>query len=357
MRTFLPIKGPGGRMLTPREKAALFVLAVTLVVSLLTLLLGASAFVPSPSRNPVLAAVSVPSRVVGGGAIAFYALVIVWSALVYWKGERAANLGSLSGRVFAGFCAAMGISGALGVARFDAAGDLGTLVGSAVHDTLGPPVGFGLLLLLVLLGLSLAAQGYWTALRGSAAAAGDAPYRPYRLVRDESLWGSVARRRSGDAPLPGDGDPTPEDRTLAVTQAMEEIERSQGVTILEVDLRCDPPAREDVEAPEEEGPRSIGEEVAEAPPPPAGSEEAEVRRGLEQVQATLDLDAGAGRPRDAEPPSAEDALVEPQARAPDSADPFERPGILDRVSPEERAPREGPERPYTSFDWRGRPLD
>jgi len=370
MRTFLPIKGPGGRTLTPREKVALLVLAVTLVVSLLTMLAGPDAFVPATAKNPILAAVAVPSRLVGGGTIAFYALVIVWSALIYWKGERAANLGPLPARLFAAVGAAVGISGALGVADLAAAGGLGSLVGGAVRNTLGPSVGFPILLLLVLLGFSLAAQGYWSALRGPLPAGSGAPpatpRRATSLLRSESFWGGLGRRRSGDAPMPDDGDPTSEDRSLAVTKAMEEIERSTGVTILEVER--DAARRSEEEAPEEEAPASSGEEVAAAPPPPAGTEEAEVQRGLESVRSSLLLPPDAPTAATTEPPAmqgeattsdGDDVTAPPAdatAPAPPREDPYERPGLLDGVAPDDSA-ADSPKRPYTSFDWRGRPLD
>ena len=48
MRKFLPIKGPGGRYLTPNEKVALLILGLTLVLCVLTLL---SLLTPCP-RSP-----------------------------------------------------------------------------------------------------------------------------------------------------------------------------------------------------------------------------------------------------------------------------------------------------------------
>ena len=80
-------------------------------------------------------------------------------------------------------------------------------------------------------------------------------------------------RGAGEPPLPDDGDPSPEARTLAVTQAMEEIERSQGVRIVDI---------------EESEPESIGESVDAAPEPGADTEEGEVQAGLREVQGLLD---------------------------------------------------------------------
>ena len=356
MRTFLPIKGPGGRLLMPREKAALCVLAFTLVFCLVTLLAGPRAFLAGTPRNPVLAVVSVPSRLLGGGVLALYALVLLWSSLIYWKGERVARLEPVPGRLLAAAGAALGISGALGVARLDTAGEMGVAVGSALHHTLGSSFGLTILFLLVLLGLSLAAQGTWNVLRGAptaaagavgAGAAGAAAVGP-TLRRNEALWGAGGGRRSAEPSLPDDGDPSPEDRTLAVTQGLAEIERSQGVTILEV---------------EREAPRSVGEEVEEAPPPPPDSEEVEVREGLRRVAEALE-ERVAEEPRAAEaraePDAPCDAAPEPEAATPPEGDPFARPGLLDRLprrdAPEEAAP-EGEARPFTNFDWRGQPLE
>ena len=76
MRTFLPIKGPGGRTLTPMEKAALIILGVTLVLCVVTLLAGEGAFGDDAAPNPILAAVGALSRALGGGIVALYAIVL-----------------------------------------------------------------------------------------------------------------------------------------------------------------------------------------------------------------------------------------------------------------------------------------
>ncbi|MGQ0613716.1 MAG: hypothetical protein ACT4PV_08270 [Planctomycetaceae bacterium] len=347
MRMFLPIKGPGGRLLTPREKVALFVLALTLILSLVTLFAGPRAFLAGTARNPVLAFVSVPSRILGGGVLALYALVLLWSSLIYWKGERAARLDPVSGRVLAAIGAVLGISGALGIARLETAGNVGIAVGSALHNTLGSSLGLTVLFLLVLLGMSLAAQGYWGALRSATAMAAAAPAAPAAvpsLRRNEALWGAAGGRRSTEQELPDDGDPSPEDRTLAVTQGLEEIERSQGVTILEV---------------ERETPRSLGEEVAEAPPPPPGCEEDEVQEGLRRVAASLAQPADT-LPEAADPAPPGCAAPDAEAVAETPGDPYARPGLLDRLpqhGEEQAPPADAEPRPFSNFDWRGQPLE
>ena len=63
MRHFLPIKGPGGRALTTKEKAALVILSVTLILLVLTLLAGDRAFGDEPARNPVFGLVSSQSSI------------------------------------------------------------------------------------------------------------------------------------------------------------------------------------------------------------------------------------------------------------------------------------------------------
>jgi hypothetical protein len=195
---------------------------------------------------------------------------------------------------------------------------------------------------------------------------------------------------------------------------MEEIERSQGVTIVEVDERP-----------------SIGEEVEEAPPPPPASEESEVQEGLAAVADALELADPPARSDEAwavetevqeEPPRAEEeyeteehGLVpvppadnpaaawqmvpvpeeegvragEEELRAPEEAaapaeeaevaapeeteapeapqadgyadeDPYAQGGLLRRIQeetpPERPEPATEDERPFTTFDWRGRPL-
>jgi hypothetical protein len=218
-----------------------------------------------------------------------------------------------------------------------------------------------------------------------------------------------ASRRVSGIPFVDDGDPSADERTLAVTQAMEEIERRQGVTIIEVDERP-----------------SIGEEVEEAPPPPAASEEAEVQQGLAAVTDALEVsdepldviesrreawavetevqeeppqeeyetpehglvpvppaDSPAAAWQVASPPAEEEGVrageeeaveAEEAAEAPGTAedaetpqadgyadeDPYAQGGLLRRL--QEQAPppaeptSEDEERPFTTFDWRGRPL-
>ncbi|MGH7163528.1 MAG: hypothetical protein ACREID_08585, partial [Planctomycetota bacterium] len=314
---FLPIKGPGGRALTPFEKAALLVLGVTLVVCVLTLVAGNRAFLSGPARNPIFAVVSFPSRLLGGGIVALYGLVVVWTGLLYFKGERIARVAPLPGRLFAALGVTVGISGALGVARMETAGDLGLLVGGALHDTLGGAVGLPLLLLLVLIGFSLAAQGSWTALReATPTAAAPAPKSSAAAI---SLSPPPGRRMAQEPALPDDGDPSAEARTLAVTQAMEEVERSQGVTIVDV---------EPSEAPE---PRTVGEEVDEAPAPPPGAEEAEVQRGLLEIAQALRPDAEAAPEAEPDPaPEPEPAPAPaPPAPAVAEAEEYGPPYVID----------------------------
>ena len=70
MRTFLPITGPGGRALTPKEKIALALLAVTLIVCVLTMIAGEQVFVSGTAQNPVFELIAIPSRLLGGGVLA-----------------------------------------------------------------------------------------------------------------------------------------------------------------------------------------------------------------------------------------------------------------------------------------------
>jgi len=396
MRMFLPIKGPGGRYLTPREKVALLVLGITLVLCVLTVLHGEHAYLKDQARNPIFALVSLLCREFGGGIIALYALVLVWSGLIYFKGEKIARVTPLTGRLFAAIAVTVGVSGALGIAHLQTAGGLGNVVGGALHRTFGGGVGFPMLLSLMLLGLHLAGQGAWAAMR-----------EPAPVAARGSGGGGIAfdapSRRVSGIPFVDDGDPSADERSLAVTQAMEEIERRQGVTIIEVDERP-----------------SIGEEVEEAPPPPATSEESEVQRGLEVVEDALEV---------AEPPAAEAWAVEtevqeepprtdeeyetsehglvpvppdespaaasqiapapqveeegvhageeeapaeaaetlevqepeeaPQADGFADEDPYAKGGLLRRIQDEAPPVEEPPpeeERPFTTFDWRGRPL-
>ena len=275
MRMFLPIKGPGGRYLTPNEKIALLILGLTLVLGVLTLLAGEAAYLDDGAQNPVFGFVAVLCRSIGGGVIALYALVLVWSGLIYFKGERVADVAPLGGRMFAALAVTVGVSGALGIAHMESAGQLGTLVGSALGRSLGGAVGFPVLLMLMLLGFHLAGQGAWTALRepvavAAAAGAAASPHAAFGYGLDDP----AERRFAQESPMPDDGDPTADERSLAVKQAMEEIERSQGVTIVDVE-------------PEAEARPSIGEDVDAAPAPAHETEEAEVQDGLRSVADLL----------------------------------------------------------------------
>ncbi len=427
MRMFLPIKGPGGRALTPNEKVALLVLGLTLVLCVLTLLAGESAYVAGEAQNPVFAVVALFGGMLGAGILAFYGIVMLWSGLIYFRGERIAKVAPLGGRLFAAFMVALGVSGALGIARLGTAGDLGLLVGRALGNTFGAGVGFPVLLLIMMLGVHLSSQGVWSAFREAATAT--AGLSPAPSAAGLGLGFAEAPRRRASAPptLPDDGDPTADERTLAVTQAMEEIERSKGVTVVEVgqqqdDAQSDRP--------------SIGEEVEQVPPPAPGSEEEAILRGLLDVSERLapsddlevkDLeevraeqthatpppvaedpaeyeveDHGAvpvppeavGYPAPAAPPAPRreqshfqwDAVSEekplevmdiadvvspeapeadaasPEATAPEPAaapegDPYAQGGLLRRLPKHAEDPPPDPDKPYTTFDWRGQPLE
>jgi hypothetical protein len=325
---FLPIKGPGGRYLTPREKLALLILGITLVLCILTVLHGEHAYQDDQSRNPIFGVVSLLCRKFGGGIIALYALVLVWSGLIYFKGEKIARVTPLSGRVFAALAVTVGVSGALGIANLHTAGGLGHLVGGALGRTFGGGVGFPMLLVLMLLGLNLAGQGAWAAMREPVPAAARAGGGGFALDAPSS--------RVSGIPFVDDGDPTADERTLAVTQAMEEIERRQGVTIIEVDERP-----------------SIGEEVADAPPPPPESEESEVREGLAAVEDMLEV--ADARPETAAPTmwAVETEVQEEPARAEEEYEseehglvpvpPAESPAAAWQVPPEEEGVSAGEE--------------
>ena len=276
MRSFLPIKGPGGRYLTTREKVALLILGLTLVLFALTLLAGDDAYVDEPGRNPVWAFVAALCRTFGGGVVALYGIVLVWSGLIYFKGEKVADVAPLGGRVFAAVAVAIGLSGALGIGQLDSAGRLGLVVGGALYNTFGDVIGFVFMFGLMGFGLNLAGQGAWTALREPMPAAGGAA--PAKAA-GFGFGIQAPPDRQTAPPMPDDGDPSADERSMAVTQAMEEIERSKGVTIVEMDEEEEP-----------EGRSSIGEEVDEAPPPPPDTEEAEVQRGVETIVESLDED-------------------------------------------------------------------
>ncbi len=268
MRTFLPIKGPGGRYLTPREKVALLILGITLALCVLTVLAGDRAYAPDQGLNPISSFAAWLAQTFGGGIIALYALVLVWSGLIYFKGENVVRVGPLPGRLFAAMCVTIGISGLLGIPGLVTAGALGTTVGGAIGNTFGATLGFPILILLLMLGAHLAGQGAWSAMRGPAMAAAGIPGVSLGGGAGFGIEAATGRFHT-DTPLPDDGDPTADERTLAVIQAVEEIERSQGVTIVDVDRP------------------SIGEEVEAAPEPAEDTEEAEVQRGLQQVADVL----------------------------------------------------------------------
>ena len=80
-----------------------------------------------------------------GEIVALYAIVLIWSALIYWKGEKVARVQPLSGRLFAALCVVIGISGALGLTQLSTAGDLGAVVGALdARDAVGFQVRQGL---------------------------------------------------------------------------------------------------------------------------------------------------------------------------------------------------------------------
>jgi len=279
MRQFLPIKGPGGRALTVKEKIALIVLAITLILCVLTLLSGDHAFGSRPAQNPVFALVSTLAGSVGVGIIALYAIVMLWSGLIFFKGEKVAEGKPLPGRAMAAVALVIGVSGILGLSGIEAAGDLGSLVGHAVANSLGSVFGFAVLLGMLALGANLAGQGAWSAFRGPAPAMA-AP------VAAPAMGGFTLPKKSprvgGHDYLPDDGDPSADERTRAIAQAMEEIERSQGVTIVDVEPQSEPQSEIAERRP------SIGEEVDEIEESDdPDTEEAQVRSGLEDVSSAL----------------------------------------------------------------------
>jgi hypothetical protein len=240
-------------------------------------------------------------------------------------------------------------------------------VGGALENTLGGAIGIPILLLIMLLGFHLAGQGAWSALREPAAVVALAG--PGLVGASGATGFAQAQGRvSSEPPLPDDGDPSPAERSNAVTQAMEEIERYQGVTIVDVEPGTLQRA-------------SIGEEVETAPDPEPESEEAEVQRGLAEVDEALgeEEEEKSDRPEDYEvedhglvPVAGEEFEVDPEEEdyedeedyeeeeeeedeAPDG-DPYARGGLIRRLRSQPQGEAEG-DRPYTSFDWRGRPLD
>ena len=311
MRSFLPIKGPGGRALTPKEKVALLVLGLTLVLCVLTVLAGESAYTES-ARNPIFGVVAAVCRVFGGGIVGLYAVVVLWSGLIYFKGERVADIAPVAGRSVATMAALVGISGALGIAQVQSAGALGVMVGGALGGVLGGTVGIVLLLGLMLLGFNLAGQGALGVMREPI------PVAPSRSIPPPPTFEASSGRISYETALPDDGDPTPDERSLAVTQAMEEIERSHGVTIVEVEPDYELPQ----ESPDESGEatrESIGEEVDGVPPPAPHTEEAEIQRGLREVSEALASESSASvqAPVDEEADVVEQELEDEPVAAPE----------------------------------------
>jgi hypothetical protein len=241
MREFLPIKGPGGRAPTVKEKTALVVLSVTLILFVLTLLNGDAAFADEPARNPVFSIVGNLAQSTGVGILAAYAIVLLWSSLIFFKGERVAESRPLPGRAIATLGITIGLSGMLGIAQLDAAGSLGAIVGGAIGNAFGATFGVVVLLAMLLLGVHLAGQDAWAAFRGAPISV------PSGSVASTATAPSVAPVSGGfsipqanarvgvEAVVVDDGDPSADERTLAVTQAMDEIERSRGVTIVEIE--------------------------------------------------------------------------------------------------------------------------
>ena len=191
------------------------------------------------------------------------------------------------------------------------------------------------------MGLNLAAGGAWTAARSRAGVL-ETPYpgTPTAPSMPAPGMGSSAgydwlgspaatERGVGEPPLPDDGDPTREDRSFAVTQAMEEIERSQGVTIVEIEPEVQEALAREVAATtrveETEGEAGAVEEAAE---------------GEDEVEEASAADTG-----DAEeaPPDESDGPDEHSERPDHGSD--------------TDAGNDGPAGGHAgSYDWRGRPI-
>ncbi|MEM9407465.1 MAG: hypothetical protein AAGA81_15615 [Acidobacteriota bacterium] len=285
MRQFLPTKGPGGRELTAKEKAALVILACTLILCVLTLLAGDRAFSDEPAQNPVFGLVGVLAGSVGVGILAAYGLVLLWSALIFFKGERVAGDKPMPGRVMATLGVTVALSGLLGVAQLAAAGELGSMVGSAMGNTFGGTMGFALLLAMMLLGGHLAGQGAWNAFRGPALATA-APAAP--ITTGGFTLPTPSPRVGGTDLVPDDGESSADERSRAISQAMDEIERSQGVTIVEVEEQeAEEEDADDDEIEVAESRTSIGEAVEALEEPEPETEEAQVQQGLDAIASAL----------------------------------------------------------------------
>ena len=135
---------------------------------------------------------------------------------------------------------------------------------------------------------------------------------------------------SGRAPLPDDGDPTREDRSFAVTQAMEEIERSQGVTIVEIEPEAQEALAREVAATTHAG------EIGETEETGADEDEAGDEDEIDEASAA---DTG-----DAEQAPDESAESDGHSELPD------RSSDTDPGNDDPAGGRSG------SYDWRGRPI-
>ncbi len=349
MRMFLPIKGPDGRYLTRREKVALLILGCTLILCVLTLMAGERAYAGTGAQNPILAFVSLPSRLLGGGIVALYGVVLLWSALVYLRGEWTLGGKPLSGRLIAALCVCIAMSGVLAVAGLSAsAGSLGRLVGESLANTLGGATGIVLLLAIMLVGLNLAAGGAWAAasapVRAVASPYPGTPTAPTSAGVDWLGPPGATERGVGVPPLPDDGDPTREDRSFAVLQAMEEIERSKGVTIIEID----PEAQE-----------ALAREVAAATRTEETEDEADTDEDETEEASTADTgDDQDGSEDETEEASTADTGDDEDAAPSDSiepTDPYKRPGQLEN-RPDTDGGDDSSSGHSGSYDWRGRPI-
>ena len=190
-------------------------------------------------------------------------------------------------------------------------------------------------------GLNLAAGGAWSAAR-SRASAPEAPYpgAPTAASMTGPGMGSsvgydwlgtpaAMERGVGEPPLPDDGDPTREDRSFAVTQAMEEIERSQGVTIIDI---------------EPETQEALAREVAATTRVEETEDEADTNADETEDEDEIE-EAGAAD-------TADDADAPPEESA-EPTDPLELP---DRRQDADGG-NDGPAGGHSgSYDWRGRPI-
>ena len=140
---------------------------------------------------------------------------------------------------------------------------------------------------------------------------------------------AAMERGVGEPPLPDDGDPTREDRSFAVTQAMEEIERSQGVTIIDI---------------EPETQEALAREVAATTRVEETEDEADTNADETEDEDEIE-EAGAAD-------TADDADAPPEESA-EPTDPLELP---DRRQDADGG-NDGPAGGHSgSYDWRGRPI-